>query len=80
MMFVRFKNSKDEVVGVAELTKAGKVRFRGPMAKSVRKTVVTEPNTMRKLVPESDGEAYLRALPYTFRPPYFFAEVVNDGG
>jgi hypothetical protein len=46
----------------------------------VRKTVVTEPNTMRKLVPESDGEAYLRALPYTFRPPYFFAEVVNDGG
>jgi hypothetical protein len=77
-MHVEFKNSDKKVIGVAELTKKGAVRFRGPMAQSVRKTVVVEPDTMRKVTPEQDGKAYLRALPSTFRPPYFYAEIVDD--
>jgi hypothetical protein len=39
---------------------------------------VVDPGNPPTLVTPADGERYLRALPYTFRPPYLWADVIEE--
>lgn len=70
------RDGKGTVVGEAQLGLDGVVVFRGEAKPGPDDPTVFDVETFDVLTP-ADGQRYLRALPHTFRSPYFRAELVN---
>ena len=69
-------HSSTGLLGIVDLDRKGRVRF-GKGTAFVKEVAIVQPNVGRRLGPE-DGEEYLKALPYAFRNPYCWAELIDE--
>ena len=72
----RATDSGKALAGVVDLDRKGRVRF-GRGTAFVKEVGIAQPDTGKRLTPE-DGEEYLKALPYEFRSPYLWAELIDE--
>lgn len=72
--------AKKAEVAIRATLDGGHIRFEGDpqMVKQLEEKGVYSPE-LRRLVKPADGEAFLAALGYEFRTPYFFATDVQEG-